>query len=46
MNIEPAAKAAYEACPDQPHKRVPWESLADFWRDYWRTIARAVLGAA
>lgn len=45
MNVEIAAKAAYEACPDQPHKRIPWETLTEVWRDYWRQIARGVLGA-
>jgi hypothetical protein len=41
--LNTAAKAAYEACPDAPHKRVPWDVLSAFWHDYWRAIAKAVL---
>lgn len=39
-------RIAYEACPDQPHKRVTWEQLAPHWREYWTTIANAVRRAA
>jgi hypothetical protein len=45
-NIDRAARAAYEGCPDAPHKRVPWENLSAVWHDYWRSIAKAVLATA
>lgn len=35
-------QVAYEACPDQPHKRVSWAHLTDYWREYWTAIAAAV----
>ena len=44
--LDDLARAAYEACPNQPHKRVPWDQLAPHWRDYWAAIAKGVLLAA
>jgi hypothetical protein len=42
--IEKAARAAYEldsACA----ARVPWDILPNYWKDYWRNIAKAVFNA-
>ncbi len=44
--INKAAKAAYESVEGgATSKRTPWEMLSEYWREYWRTIAKAALSA-
>lgn len=40
--IEKAARAAYET-DSVCAARVPWEALGNHWKDYWRSVAKAVL---
>ena len=44
--ITKAAKAAYESIEGgNTSKRVPWEHLSAYWKDYWKAIASAALAA-